>query len=127
MFLKTTALSGTITSGSTSIGGVIDVSGYSKLWIETACSGGIAGTGSLYLTSISQADINPASGIVTLPEFGIGQPAASTSTIDGGSGWAYVSASILPIDAKWGVYSWTETSGAVGGTGSVVVKWSLLT
>ena len=127
MFLKTTALSGTITSGSTAIGELIDISGYSKLFVESAVSGAIAGTGSLYITSISQADINPAAGVVTSPEFGIGQPAALTITGNGGSGWAYASASILPIDAKWAVVSWTETSGSSAGTGSVVIKASLLT
>lgn len=125
MFLKTTALSGTITSGSTATGNLVDVSDYSKLWIEMTCSGSIAGTGSLYLTSISQADVEPA-GMVNAPAFGQGQPAAQTLTINGGSGWAYVSASILPVDAKWAVYQFVETSGSAAGTGSVVVKWSLL-
>lgn len=126
MFVKTTALSGTITSGSFAVGDLVDVSNYSKLWVEMACSGAIAGTGSLYITSISQADINPAGGVVTAPEFGIQSGPAQTLSVDGGNGWVAVSASILPIDAKWGVYAFQETSGSAAGTGSVVVKWSLL-
>jgi hypothetical protein len=126
MFLRTNALSGTVTSGSTAIGSPIDISGYSRLFLESAVSGAIAGTGSLYITSINQGDINPA-GVQTAPEFGIGQPAAITITGNGGSGWSYTSASILPITAKWAVMSWTETSGSAAGTGSVVIKASLLT
>lgn len=125
MFLRTTALSGTITSGSYTIGDVVDISSYSNLRVELAASGAIAGTGSLYFTSIAQSDINPASGVTTLPEFGIGQLSAQNLTINGGSGWAYTSASILPIDAKWAIYAFQETSGTVAGTGSVVAKWSL--
>jgi hypothetical protein len=125
MFLKTTAVSGTITSGSYAVGDLIDISGYSKLFLESAVSGAIAGTGSLYITSISQADINPA-GVQTAPEFGIGTPAVITITGNGGSGWSYTSSSILSIDAKWAVMSWEETSGSAAGTGSVVIKASLL-
>jgi hypothetical protein len=126
MFLKTTALSAEITSGSTTIGGLIDISDYKQIFVEAAVSGAIAGTGSLFITSISQADINPSSGLQSSPEFGIGQPAVLTLTNDGGSGWSYASSSITDIDAKWAVMSWTETSGALNGTGSVVIKTSLL-
>jgi len=126
MFLKTTALSETITSGSTAIGNLIDISDYKQIFVEAAVSGAIAGTGSLFITSISQADINPQSGLQNLPEFGIGQQAVLTLSNDGGSGWSYASSSIRDIDAKWAVMSWTETSGSSVGTGSVVIKTSLL-
>jgi len=126
MFLKTTALSETITSGSTAIGSLIDISDYKQIFVEAAVSGAIAGTGSLFITSISQADINPQSGLQNLPEFGIGQQAVLTLSNDGGSGWSYASSSIRDIDAKWAVMSWTETSGSSVGTGSVVIKTSLL-
>lgn len=125
MFLKATAINETVTSGSTTVSDLFDVSGYSKLWIETAVSGNIAGTGSLYLTSISQQDAK--TGPENRPEFGLGQPPAQELPNDGSSGWSYVSGSIYNIDAKWAVYSWTETSGSAVGTGSVIVKWSLLT
>jgi hypothetical protein len=127
MFFKTTALSASVTSGSTTTGDVIDISGYSKIFVESAVSGTIAGTGSLRITSISQEDLNPASGIVTEPAFTIGQPAAATVSGNGGSGWSYASASILSIDAKWARMSWSETSGSVSGSGSVILKVSLLT
>lgn len=127
MFLATTALSSSITSGSFAIGNLVNVSDYKQLWVEMACSGTIAGTGSLYLTSISQKDINPLNGNPTAPEFGIQSGPVQTLSIDGSSGWVALSASILPIDAHWGVYAFQETSGSASGTGSVVVKWSLLT
>jgi len=123
MFLKTSALKEVVTSGSTATGNVVDISGYSKLWVESYVSGNIAGTGSLFITSMANADVEPA-GSENTPDFGL-QTALITISQDGSTP-SYTTSSILPIDAKWGIYQWTETSGSAVGTGSVSVKWSLL-
>lgn len=109
-----------ITSGSgVQTGSWADVSQWNNVWLQSNVSGGMAGTASFYVTSVSDLDVNPPLGSDQTPNSASAVKILEVAMPD--ATWVTSSATFT---AKWGQFVFTPTSASSGITGSLVMKAS---